>query len=220
MGGHRDLKHLAEGLIQQGHAAALGLHQDPGLHVLDEGAEATRGDAEDNLGVLPGSDVVQGAGHPLDHPGLVVGDALVGLHPLHVPRPGGNAELPLEEGLPRVHRVGEHIQVAGVVRGMEAVQEGLLQALGHRDARELRPGGVQEGPVALPIDAEDHFLQIFHQGSVAVGLGLGHRQPDLQGEVPGGGGEAGVARHVHPSSAGSSRILKKDFLFFSLFPPY
>ncbi len=180
VGRHGNLEHAAEGLVEEGDLAPLGLHQDARLHVLDEGPQAAGGHAQDDLGVLPLGDVAEGAGHALHHAVLVVGDALVAGHPLHLALHRGHPELPLEHRLPRVHRVGEHVQVAGGVGRMEEVQEGLPQAVGHRLAGQLRPGGVEEGPAPLAIDSEDDLFQVFHQGTVAVRLRPGGGQLGLQ----------------------------------------
>ena len=203
VGGHRHLEHGAEGLVEQGDLPPLGLHQDAGLHVLDEGPQPAGGHPEDDLGMLPLGDVVQGARYPLHHARFIEGDALVRLHPLHVTRLGRDPELALEDGLPGVHRVGEHVEVAGIVRRVEEVQEGAPQALRHGMASELDPGRIQEGPLALPVDPVDHVLEVLHQGPVMLRLGPGGGQLGLQGggRGDGAGRGDGLGGHAPASSA-------------------
>ena len=160
VGRHRHLEHLAEGLVEQGDAPPLGLHQNARLHVLDQGPQAAGGHAEDDLRMLPVRDVVERARNAQHHAGLVVGDALMGLHPLHVAALGGHPELALEDRLTRVHGIGEQVQIAGIVRGQKGVQEGLTQPLLDAVAGQLPPGRVEEGPLALAVDLENNLFQV------------------------------------------------------------
>ena len=191
VGRHGHLEQLAEGLVQEGDATPLRLHQDARLHVLDQRPQAAGGHAQHDLRALALGDVVEGARHAKHHAALVEGDALVGLHPLHLAGPGGHAKLPFEDRLAGVHRVGEHVEVARVVPGVQEPQEGQAEAFLHREASELGPGGIQEGPLPLAVDLEEHLLQVLHQGPVAVRLRPGRGQLCLERGLVSRWGERG-----------------------------
>ncbi len=164
--GNRDLEHCAEGLVDQRDLAILGLHEDTGLHVLDEGAQARGDGGQHRFGTLALRDVVQGARDADDDTFGARGDPVVQLHPTVPALLGAEPELAPDRVLARFHGIGERVQVAALVVWVHVAQEWLPQTFVHVESRNHRPGGVKERPFALPVDLEHHFLEVGHQGLV------------------------------------------------------
>ena len=166
MGRDWHLEDLAEGLVQQGNPAVLGLHQDASLHVLQQGHEAGGDGGQGGFGPAAFRDVIEGAGHPGDRAVGVHGDAVVHLHPAGMSLLGDEPELPPDRVLAGLQGVGEEIHVAGGVFGVHVAQEGLPKTLRQRESHDAGPGRVQQGPVPLAVNLEDHLLEVIHQGAV------------------------------------------------------